>query len=296
MREFFKTKRFKIVIGILVALLVLMIVSASVGNKSGSFLSVIVSPAQKLSTWISNGATGFFSNIANSGKNAKENDELKKQVTSLREQLVDFYEIKDENQQLKEMMGLKETHKDFEYEAAMVIGRDANDRYGSFQIDKGSLSGVALYDPVITRDGLVGYISKVNPTSARVATILSSDINVGASGLYSGETGVVTGEPSFAEKGQCKLKYLLRDSAIAKSELVVTTGLSGIFPKGLIIGTVEKVKPEAGGTSVYAVIEPSVQISEVKNVFVIKSFTGQGGDDNDANTTDKNSSKEDSSK
>lgn len=281
MREFFKTKRFKIFLGVLAALLVLIICSATIGSTSSGVLSVVLSPVQKLSSWITNSATGFFSNIANSGKNASENEQLKEQIASLREQLIDYDNTKTENEQLKEMLGLKNDNKDYDYAAASVIGRDSDDRYGSFQIDKGSLNGVELYDPVITRDGLVGYVSKLSPTTARVSTILGTDINVGAYGLYSGETGVVTGDASLAAKGQCKLKYLLRDSAMAKSELVATTGLSGIFPKGLVIGTVQEVVPEAGGTSVYAVIEPAAQITDIQSVFVITDFTGQGIDSDD---------------
>lgn len=278
MREFFKTKRFKIFLAVLAALLVLIVCSATIGSSNGGFVSVVISPVQKLSSWVTNKTTNFLSNIANSGKNADENKKLREQVASLREQLIDYDDTKNENEQLKEMMGLKKANKDYEYAPASVIGRDADDRYGAFQIDKGSLDGVKLHDPVITRDGLVGYISKISPTSARVSTILGTDINVGAYGVYSGETGVVTGNTALAEKGQCKLKYLRRESSMAKSELVVTTGLSGIFPKGLVIGTVEKIIPEPQGTSVYAVVEPAAQITDVQSVFVITSFTGQGED------------------
>ncbi len=291
MREFFKTKRFKIFLGVLAALLVLIICSATIGSTSSGFLSVVVSPVQKLSSWITNSATGFFSNIANSGKNASENEQLKEEIASLREQLIDYDDTLTENEQLKEMLGLKSENDDYDYLAASVIGRDSDDRYGSFQIDKGSLNGVELYDPVITRDGLVGYVSKLSPTTARVSTILGTDINVGAYGLYSGETGVVTGDTPLAVKGQCKMKYLLRDSAMAKSELVATTGLSGIFPKGLVIGTVQELVPESGGTSVYAVIEPAAQITDLQSVFIITDFTGQGTDsDEDENTDDSSSS------
>ena len=290
MREFFKTKRFKIFLVALAALLVLIICSATVGSNSSGVLGVVISPVQKLSSWITNSATTFFGNIANSGKNASENEKLKEEMASLREQLIDYDDTKTENEQLKEILGLKKEHKDYDYAAASVIGRDADDRYGSFQIDKGSLDGVELYDPVITRDGLVGYVSKIGPTTSRVATILSTDINVGAYGLYSGETGVVTGDTALASKGQCKLKYLLRDSAMAKSELVATTGLSGIFPKGLVIGTVQELVPESGGASVYAVIEPAAQIVDVQNVFVITDFKGQGADSDDENNKKSSSS------
>lgn len=301
MRDFFKTTRFKIIIGVLSALVVVMIISAAVGGNGSGVLNVVVSPFQRLSTWITNATTDLFTDVANSGKNAEENKKLKEEIASLREQLVDYHSTKDENEQLKEMMGLKNANSNYQYEAATVIGRDADDRYGSFQIDKGSLNGIQLHDPIITRDGLVGYISEVGLTSSRVATILSTDINVGACGVYSGETGVVTGEPLYAEKGQCKLKYLLRESAIAKSELITTTGLSGIFPKGLVIGTVEKLIPESGGTSVCAIIEPSVQIEEVKNVFVITEFTGKGDDEATDSTSSEDksttsSAKEESSK
>ena len=267
--------------------MLLMIYAAAMDTKSGNIITIVTSPVQKLSAWISGSATDFFSNIVNSGKNAKENDELREEVTELREQLIDYEDIKDENEQLKEMLGIKDQNKDYDLEAASVIGRDPDDRYGSFQIDKGSVNGVELYDPVINRDGLIGYIGEISLTSSKVITLLSPDINVGAYGLNSGETGVVTGDNALSQKGFCKLRYLLKESNVAKGELVVSSGYSGVFPKGLIIGTVEELKPESGGVSVYAEVKPAAQIETLKQAFVLKDFKVKGEEQPDKKS-DKN--------
>lgn len=282
MREFLHSKRFKILLALVAVLLGFMLYAASTQDSStvpGKILSAITAPLQKLSSTISGAATGFLGEFMNAGENAKENEELRAQIADLREELVDFERYKTENEQLKEMIGLKEANEDFEMTNASVIARDPSDRFGSFQIDKGSIHGVSFHDPVISSDGLIGYISEVNATTARVTTILSPELNVGAYSVHTNETGVVTGDAALSQEGHCKLEYLLRETAIAKGDLIVTTGVSGIFPQDLVIGTVEDVQPESSGASVYAVINPAVDISNIKDVFVITDFLGQGGDE-----------------
>ena len=291
MREFLHSKRFKILLAVFAVLVGFMLYAASTEGSAtlpGKILSAITAPLQKLSSSISGTATGFLGNFTNAGKTAEENKKLREEIAKLREELVDFETYKAENKQLNEMIGLKEANEDFEMANASVIARDPADRFSSFQIDKGSIHGVSFHDPVISSDGLVGYVTQVNATSSRVTTILSPEINVGAYGVHSNDTGVLTGDAALSQKGYCKLQYLLRETGIAKGDTIVTTGVSGIFPKGLVIGTVEEVKPESHGASVYAVVNPAADIENLKDVFIITDFLGQGGDA--ADTTSGNGS------
>jgi rod shape-determining protein MreC len=251
---------------------------------------VITTPFQKLSSSISGAATGFFDKFVNADAYFNENKKLREDITKLRKELVDYDKIKDENDQLKEIAGIKEIHDDFVLESASVSGRDPNDRYGSFMIDKGKLHGISARDPVMTSDGLVGYIEEVGATFSRVTTILSPEINVGSYEVRSKDTGVITGDISLAEKGLCKLAYLpTRESSITKGGMVVTSGLSGIFPRGIIVGIVQEVKPETHGISIYATISPAARITDTKNVFVIKNFLGKNSDDQKSGSSSKGS-------
>lgn len=279
MREFLHSKRFKVLLVVLAVLVGFMLYSVSTGSFStapGQLLSFITTPFQKLSSSISGAANGFFGKFAKAGQYANENEQLRKEAAELRKKLADYEKTKTENEQLREAAGLKETYPDFEMATASVIGRDPDDSYGSFTIDKGSMHGVKFHDPVMTSEGLIGYISDVGPISSRVTTILSPEINVGAYEIRTKDIGNITGEIKLSEKGFCKLEYLPRESGVTKGDIIVTSGVSGIFPEGLIIGTVDDVQPESSGVSTYAVIRPASKIEDVKNVVIIKTFLGQG--------------------
>lgn len=96
-----------------------------------------------------------------SGEILEENERLKEENRRLTQRQLEFDKYKLENEQLKEYLDIKEKNPDFDFETAFVIGRDPNDRFYAFTIDKGSLDGISLHDPVITEDGLVGMVVEV---------------------------------------------------------------------------------------------------------------------------------------
>lgn len=223
-------------------------------------------------------------------ENYEENQRLKEENAELRRQLVDYEDTKTENERLKEITGLKELNPDIEFQPAGVIARDPEDRFGAFTIDIGYLHGISVRDPVVTGEGLVGYVSKVGPTYAVVTTILSPDCNVGAMEISTKDTGNITGTVELAAEGCTKLELLPRDTLVEEGGTVVTAGTSGLFPKNIVIGTVEKVELETSGITSYAVIRPVSEIDEIKNVFVLTDFLGkgssetEGGESSDAGT------------
>ena len=283
MSDFFKSGKFKILTAVLAVLIALMFVTAYLGGRASPLsqaLGIVVAPLQKLSSNISGAASGFFEKFLSAQQLYDENIALREEIRELREQLVDFEEYKRENEHYREVLGLKEQNPEFTFEPAEVIGRDPNDRFYGFTIDKGSLNDVSVRDPVITPDGLVGWVSEVGLNYAKVSTILDVSVDVGAVDTRTRDSGVVTGDISLAAQGLCKLGYLPRESAVTAGDIIQTSGLSSafgmVFPKGLIIGKVTEVRAEPSGIVLYAVIEPTAKITSVKDVFVLTSFPGQG--------------------
>lgn len=279
MREIFKGKSFKILIAIVLVLLGVMMYAASQStsqNVASSFASFITRPVQKLSALISGGIGSFSDEFQSVDEIKAENDLLKKKIREYQAQLVDYYSVMEENASLRSINEISERNDDFKYEMATVISRDATDTFHTFIIDKGTTHGIELYDPVITQDGLVGYVSQVGPVSCKVTTILSSASNVGAIDSRTRDGGVLQGDLELASESTVKLAYLARDCGVTTGDIVVTSGLGGIFPKDLIIGTVLEIKPEAQDISLYAVVEPTADISGCTTVFVITDFEGQG--------------------
>ena len=162
MREFFRSRFFKVVMVVLAFLLGFMIYAISqngVGAVTSQIAGAISAPFQKLSSYISETATDFFGKFVNAQEYYEQNQQLREEIAELREDMVDYDKIKKENEQLKELAGLKEEDPNIQMVAATVVARDPSERFGSFTIDKGSLHGIKVRDTVITAEGLVGVVT-----------------------------------------------------------------------------------------------------------------------------------------
>ena len=202
-----------------------------------------------------------------------ENDKLKQELYDTQQKLRDAQKAKQENIQFRAALGMKERGRDFVFESAEIIGKSTENWTTTFTIDKGTLSGVALDNCVITDAGMVGFVSEVGTTWATVTAI--TDTTMEASAIVSRTREVASAEGDFdlMKQGLLKLSYLERDSKVIKGDTVEISGMGGLFPKGIILGTVEEVKNETHGISKYAIIRPAVDLNEVSQVLVIKSFT-----------------------
>ena len=121
-------------------------------------------------------------------------------------------------------------------------------------------------------------MTQVSPISSRVKTILSPEINIGCLENASKELGVIKGDIKLSEKGQTKLSILSSDTAIKAGDMIVTAGSSGIYPKGIPVGTVSEVETESHGVTKYASITPYVDVGKVETVVVVTEFLGQGSE------------------
>jgi len=278
MKDFWSSLRFKILMGLLIVLTGSIIASVYTGGAAPLFtqvVSLVTTPMQQTSAGIADGVSGFFDQFLSAGRVYEENQRLREQVTELREQLVNYQRALHENEQLRALLGVMEEAQGITYIPADVIARDPADPFFSFTIDKGSRHGIEWLDPVITSDGLVGYISEVGVNHARVSTILNVTATVYAYSSATREIGIVTGAVELAPYGRSEFQILPRESEIAVGDLILTSGGS-FFPRDLIIGSVVEIAPSRHGTSLMAVVELAANIHNVRNVFVITSFDGQG--------------------
>ena len=278
MGDFFKSIRFKILVAVLAFLLAFMLRAAYTGGlapMTSQILGILTNPLQKASASVSASFSGLFDRMFRSGEILEENERLKEENRRLTQRQLEFDKYKLENEQLKEYLDIKEKNPDFDFETAFVIGRDPNDRFYAFTLDKGSLDGISLHDPVITEDGLVGMVVEVGPTYAKVATILDVMLEISSYDSRTKDIGITTGRIDLAEEGLCQLTLLQRESGASAGDIVITSNVGGLYPKDLVIGTIREVRTESHGISLYAVIEPAVDVRTVKDVLVITSFEGQ---------------------
>ncbi|MBQ2001611.1 MAG: rod shape-determining protein MreC, partial [Clostridia bacterium] len=261
MRAFLRSVRFKVLAIILAVLVVLLVVFSALGGWTSPLSSVassVVTPVQQgfNSTW--EYITNLFSAPSRIRELELENAELREQIAELTEAKTEYETALVENEFYKDYLGLKEDHEDFEFCAAKVVSIDPVDAYGAFSINMGSLNGISPYDPVITAEGLVGYVKSVSLTSSTVVTVLDPTVKAGAYDTRTDDSGIVVGSAKLAKNGQCRMNDLTRDCTVAIGDSIVTSGGGGIFPEGLMVGTVNTMGQDVGDIMYYAVIDPAV--------------------------------------
>ncbi len=278
MKEFFKTKKFKILVAVTAVIIGVMIYTLTKGgyaSESSSFFDKLFEPVKKLSTNISNKVSSSLDMLVNAEKYYQENQQLKEQLNELYNEIIDYDSLKKENQELRVMLDLKEQYEDFTFSPPCeIIARQTNDPYATFVIDKGSDDGIKPYDPVVTSDGLVGVCYDVSTSTSKVRTLYSPKTAVGVYSVRKKVTGIIEGDVELAQKGLCRMNYIDKTADIKVGDIIITSG-SQNFPASQLVGTVKETGMEDSGLSMYAVIEPAVKPTAITNVFVITSFKGQ---------------------
>lgn len=157
-----------------------------------------------------------------------------------------------------------------------MLRRDANDDFYSFTLDKGSADNVEKNDPVITENGLIGWVSDVELTTCRVRTILSPDTKASAIDKKTSDNGIISGNAEYCDDNLTCLTKIAENNKIKVGDIVVTSGTGGVYPKNLIIGKVKELKFNSYDTTRYAVVEPYEDIRTVTSAAIITDFDGKG--------------------
>jgi rod shape-determining protein MreC len=278
LREYTKTWGFKA----LIAIVVLSIIAAVITfNLHTSFLSsaigFVTTPMQQLSA----NATNAAKEMSPAGKKSyeeleQENKELQNRLNEVLPYIVEYYDIKRENEQYSKFLELKSNNKDYKFASASVIGRDPAEMFYGITLDQGSLSEISLYDPVITDKGLVGWVSAVYPTYCKVTTLLSPDTNVSVVDQATMDSGVINGSMAACDIGQPFMKFVSPQNNIKKNDIIVTSGMGGIYPSKLLVGQVDSIEQMEGSMDLKVKISPYQDLKDVSQVFVITSFLGKG--------------------
>ncbi len=276
MKDFFDTWKFKILVIVAVFLVGIMAYAGANGRLTAApqeLLSVVLTPLQKVTSALSGGAASVWEKYTSIDDVMDRNEQLEAENAELRQQMVDYERIKAENDAYKALARIQDTNSEASYVSAFVIGRDPLDEFGGFTLDQGSTDGVAVNDAIISDRGyLLGVVVEVDATSCKVMTILHPSFNAAGVISRTRENGIITGSADYAADGQCVLTNLDRATEARKGDQVITTGLGGVFPANLLVGTVQEVVPEQSGKSSSAVILPGADPRTVKHVFIITEY------------------------
>ena len=268
--------RFFIGVAVVVVLCVLSALYSGVtGNPSPvtRVVGFVTTPIQRLATGIS----GFFgrglSYFTDFDALQAENEELKRQIADMQQTVRDAELALEENARLRQQAGQPERVRDLTTISAEVIARNPGDWATTLTLDKGASHGVVEGDIVTTVDGMVGYVSEVQSNYCEITTVVDVEMQCGALITRTRETAIAEGDYDLMADGNLRLSYLTEDSSVVIGDTVETSGRGGLFPKGVMIGTVESVLPEDNGISYYAVLRPFVDVDNVSSVSIVTDFT-----------------------
>ncbi len=272
MKSFFKSKRFVALIVGVILVLALMGYAGSIDRPTTApqrFVVGLMTPLLRLSEAAGGNFIGYVDNVFRADDVAKENTGLKSEISALQKQVAEYERLLAELEQQHQLEALSVQHPETQLIPATVVGRDPLSGFEQFTLDVGSENNVSQGDTVISENGLCGIVTEVGVGFSSVKTILSPSLNVSALLSSCREIGIVTGEETRVERDETTLTLLSAETAAQSSELVVTSGEGGVFPPGLVIGTVTSVELSAGGKTMTAIVDTAEDISRVSSVFVI---------------------------
>ncbi|PLR93720.1 rod shape-determining protein MreC [Bacillus sp. T33-2] len=237
-----------------------------VKDTAGWVQSLVSRPARYIA--------GFVENLQDLQNTYDENKELKKRLDDIARLEARVHSLEKDNKELQEILDVKESLADYEPKQATVIGRSPDHWHELLIINKGKSNGVKQNMAVMTPGGLIGKVKSATTFTATVQLLSSMDPKNRISAVIQGETpeerhfGTIEGFDKNDEL--LLLKGIPYDVKVTKGQNVVTSGLGGVFPKDLPVGTVVKTVPDEYGLNQTAYVQPGADFYDIEHVMVVK--------------------------
>ena len=261
------------IIGIIVTIIILILLVIFTNSNSDN-ISVIenianafVVPVENSLTYLKNKLNNNDSFFENIEELKKENEELKARNSELELTLREYEIIKNENDQLKQQLNLAEKYGEYTTVPGTVISRDISNYSKTIVINVGSENGIKEKMTVIADEGLIGYVLSVTNNTAKIQTIVDSAS--ATSCLSSTTRDLMVCRGTIENSSTLKATFIATDANIIQGDSVETSGLGGIYVKGIHIGKIKKVVDGANKTDSYATIETAVDFEKLETVLVI---------------------------
>ena len=273
-----------ILIGLSAFCILMMLLSSFSDRVSGPFKSlanVTVIPLQQGINQIGGWMGDMKDNFSTLKQLQAENKKLQEQVDALTTENNYLQEERYEYERLQELYKLDQNYADYEKTAAHVIGKDSGNWFSTFTIDKGSNDGIAADMNVLAGSGLVGIVTDVAPTWAKVRSIIDDSNNVSGMVLSTSDTCVVSGDLSLMSTGQIAFDQMENnDNTVSVGDQIVTSYISDKYLQGILIGSVSEINVDSNNLTRSGYITPTVDFRNIQEVLVITTtkaeLTGKG--------------------
>lgn len=261
------------ILGIVITIIILVLVVVfSNGERNTSFFenvaNKLVMPIQNGLTYLKNKINGndtFFADISNL---KQENEKLKKENSELEQSLRELENIKTENETLKEYLDLNKKYGEYKTIPAYVINKDISNYSKTIVINVGSKDGIKENMTVIADKGLVGHVVSVTDSTSKVQTIIDTSSSVSC--LMSTNKDSIVCKGTLEDNKVLKGMYIPTDANVIQGDSIETSGLGGIYPKGIHLGSVKSVSSTKNAIDRYVEIETAVEFDKIDTVLVIE--------------------------
>ena len=256
------------------AFCVLMMLLSSFSDKVGgpfkALANVTVIPLQQGINQIGGWMGDMKDNFSTLKQLQAENEKLQEQVDALTTENNYLQEESYEYERLQELYKLDQNYADYEKTAAHVIGKDSGNWFSTFTIDKGSRDGIAVDMNVRAGSGLVGIVTEVGPTWAKVRSIIDDANNVSGMVLSTSDTCIVSGDLSLMNTGQISFDQMENnDHNVSVGDQIVTSYISDKYLQGILIGSVSEINVDSNNLTRSGYITPAVDFRNIQEVLII---------------------------
>ena len=255
---------------ITVILLIILVFISNLKLNKLSYIenafSNIIMPIQSGITYLKHKLSGNDNYFTTIESLQAENERLKQANIELEEKLRELEIIQAENLTLKEYVNLTEQYKNYKTVPAYIINKDTSNYSSIFVINVGEKSGVKENMTVIAAEGLVGHVISVTSDTAKVQTLIDSS-NVVSATLENSKDNVIC--RGILEENKLKATYISTDTVLTEGEKLYTSGMGGIYPKGIYIGTIEKINETKNITDRSFITQTGVDFKNLETVLVI---------------------------
>lgn len=267
----FKNKLAVTIVVLSVAFLGIIIFSLkNNSNVISSGVGSVISPLQKIIYNANDKLKGSFDFFINFSKVKQENEELAAKNAELENKLIEYNRMKEENTTLREMFDYSQANQNYNYLGCNIVGYSGGNISNGYIIDKGTNDGVKKDMIVITPAGLVGKVTKSESNYSIVQTILNQNIAVASMVESTRETtGILQGITDSKNKNLTMLSNVPIDSEIKEGDVILTSGLGGMYPQEIRIGEVVSVEVDSVGIMKKAIVKPYVDFNKLEGLFVV---------------------------
>lgn len=274
MTQFFK--KHPVLIGIIVVILLGILIALTrnrtkITGVEGAVGTALM-PVESAASGVTRSIGNWFRMVLGISDVQRENEQMREQIVQMESELALLNELELENKRLSEIANYaKDKQDEYDMVTAMVTAKSPGYWFDTFTINVGYRDGIEVDMPVITPKGLVGRISEVSGNWSKVSAIISGDSSVSALVERTRDNTVVQGSTQLTgDEGSCVMRYLPLDNDLLPADRVLTSGLGGIFPKGIVIGEVVEVNQSNDDLERTALIKPAVDFMKIEEVMVIK--------------------------